>query len=374
MSDSESPKRVRKKKGGEDAATPQEDAAAATGSSGDPDPDPAPEPAATPDPAAKPAPARERGPAPNPWLQPDRELEQRRSARMEDILRARRPQGRGPLGRGSGMWLWATIGVVTAGLLSTTIHVLQPDQSGIVTTFGRYAGTIGPGLNFTMPWPVQRVVAQQAGKELTLALPDKDTETLMLTGDGQLIDVRAQVRWKVSDPKAYTFAAQDSEAMLRRLFDSAVRAGVAEQSFDTLRAGEGRGPLQQRIAARMQRVLDGWRAGVTLTGVELTATNPPTQLGETFRKIAKAEEDKRKNHEDAEAYARRIRSTAETEVANFDKAYQLYRIAPGVTRERIYYETVEQVLRNNPVTIGGTGPAALPAPPEAAPSAKPEGN
>jgi membrane protease subunit HflK len=271
------------------------------------------------------------------------------------------------------MWLLGAIGVLSAWLLSTSIHFLGPNESGIVTTLGRYAGTIGPGFNLSMPWPLQHVVTHEAGKEEPLLLPDKDTETLMLTRDGQLIDVRAQVRWKVSDLRAFTFGFNDSEAALRRLADSMVRTGVAEQTFDELRQGRNRAELQQRIAGRMQRVLDGWHTGVTLGSVELTATNAPAQLAETFHKIDKANDDARKNHDAAVTYAARIRSKAETETAAFDKAYGLYRIAPAVTRERIYYETVEQVLQNNPVVIGGSGAGVPPTPLDDKAAAKPEG-
>lgn len=341
MSESDGPKRGRKKKGGE-----------IDPGAGDQGASPSAEPARKPEPAV------------NPWLQPGDDTAQRRSARMEDILRARRPGGVSILRRGgNALWLWGGLGMLSALLLSTSIHVLQPGESGLVTTLGRFSGTIGPGLNLTLPWPFQHVISRQTGKEQTLLLPDKDTETLMLTLDGQLIDVRTQVRWKVSDLRAYTFATSDSEAALRRLADSTIRAAVAEQTFDQLRGGQARAELQQRIGGRMQRVLDGWHAGISLAGVDLTATNAPAQLAETFKKIGKANEDSRKNHEAAVAYSARIRSKAETETAAFDKAYEMYKIAPRVTRERIYYETVEQVLQNNPVTIGGSSGTALPAPP-----------
>lgn len=316
-------------------------------------------------------PAPESHAAYNPWLSPTEEPPQRRSARMEDILR--RPGSTFPdrFG-GNALWLIGALGLVSAWLLSTAIHVLGPDDRGIVTTLGRHAGMIGPGTTLTLPWPIQRVVIQETGKEQVLLMPDKEAETLMLTRDGELIDVRALVRWSVSDLKAFTYATIDGEAALRRLADSTLRAAVAELSFDELRSGKRQAEVQQRAAGQLQRVLDAWHTGIKVGGIELTATNPPARLAETFKKIDQASEDARKNHEAAIAYAARIRYSADTESAAFDKAFEQYRIAPAVTRERIYYETVERVLRNNPVQIGGSGPA-IAAPPSDKAQAAQEG-
>lgn len=342
MSESESPQR-RRKKGDDQQPVP-------TGHDDGPGADPAVESASP----------------PNPWLFPVAEAApQRRSARMDDILR--RPGAALPGGlRGNAVWMVGALGLASAWLLSTAIHVLGPDDRAIVTTLGRHSGVLGPGTSLTMPWPIQHVIVREVGKEQTLLLPDKETETLMPTRDGELIDLRALVRWSVADIKAFTYATTDGEAALRRLADSAVRGAVAELTFDELRSGKRQAELQQRAAARLQRVLDAWHAGIRIGGIEITATNPPARLAESFKKIDQANEDSRKNHEAAIAYAARIRYSADTESAAFDKAFEQYRIAPAVTRERIYYETMERVLRNNPVVIGGSGPAA------AQPPAKPE--
>ena len=304
-------------------------------------------------------------PVRNPWHSPADDSAPRRSPRMDDILRQRDAMARSPFRRGgSGMWALAAIGVVSAWLLSTSLHVLPPNERGIVTTLGRYTGELAPGMNLTLPWPLQQVTTRETGREQVLMLPDKEAETLMLTRDGELIDVRSLVRWKIADLKSFTFASPDGEAALRRLSDSAIRAGVAEFTFDELRGGRRQAELQQRVIGRLQRVLDAWKSGIAVTAVELTAANPPARLAETFKKIDKANEDARKNHEAAVAYAARIRYSAETEANSFDKAYELYRIAPAVTRERIYYETIERVLRNNQVVIGNAGTGvALPPPP-----------
>lgn len=268
------------------------------------------------------------------------------------------------------MWALGALGIATAWLISTSLHFLAANEQGVVTTLGRYSGTLSPGLHLTLPWPLQQVSTRETGREQVLMLPSQEAETLMLTRDGELIDIRALVRWRISDLRAFTFVVPDGEATLQRLSDSAIRAGVAEFTFDELRDGKRQAELQQRVAGRLQRVLDAMKLGMIVGGVELTAANPPARLAETFKRIDKAHEDARKNHEAALAYAARIRYSAETEANAFDKAYPLYRIAPEVTRERIYYDTIERVLRNNRVVIGNAGTSVtLPPPPGEKPAA-----
>lgn len=364
MSESEGPKRGRKKAPENPASTPAE-----TPENGEASPPPAAEPSAPPEPEAP----------RNPWLPPlDEAAGQRRSASMDDLLRSRRQLPRSPLKPGSGaVWGLAAVGVLSAWLLSSSIHVLAQGERGVVTTLGRYAGTIGPGLNLTLPWPIQAVTRREVGKELVTLLPDKEAETLMLTRDGELIDLRLQVRWRITDLRQFTYAFPDGEAALRRLSDSAIRSAVAELTFDEIRSGKRQAELQQRVAQRMQRVLDGWKAGIAISAVEVTSTKAPAKLSDTFKKIDAANEEARKNHEVAVTYAGQLKYNAEAKARAFDRAYELYRIAPDVTRSRIYYETMEKVLRNNQVVIGGTGTGvALPPPPTAKPNAAParEGN
>ncbi len=262
---------------------------------------------------------------------------------------------------------WALLGSRSAWLMSTSIHVLAQGERGVLTTLGRYDGTLGPGLNITMPWPFQQVLRRDVGQEKTTPLPEKEAETLMLTSDGELIDVRLQVRWQVKDLRAFTYAFPDGEAAIRRLADSAIRAAIAETTFDDVRDGKRRAELQQRVTDRLQRVLDAWRAGVTIAGVEITDARPPAKLADTFKKIGAANEEAVKNRERALTYANQVRLDADAEAAAFDRAYQLYRIAPDVARAEIYYDTVEKMLRNNPVVIGsgnGVTPPAIDGKPQ----------
>lgn len=298
----------------------------------------------------------------NPWASGSEEPGQRRSASIEDIFRSRGGGG-SPL-RGTPRPAWfglAVVGVASAWLLSTSVHVLAPGERAVVSTFGRYAGTFSPGLNFTLPWPIQQVTRSDVGKEKVLALPDKESETLMLTRDGEVIDVRVQVSWRVNDLRAFTSAFPDSEAALRRMADAAVRGSVAELGFDEIIGGKRAADLQQRTQQRLQRLLDAMKAGITVSAIEVTQARPPAKLAETFKSLETATSDAAKNHQSANSWAYKIRYTAQVEAQAFDRAYANYRLAPGVWRTKMYHETMDKVLNANTVAIGGpAAPAAAP--------------
>lgn len=317
---------------------------------GKPEGDAAPEPAAG-------------EPVRNPWLNPDEASTPRRSARIEDIMRSGGGGGGGggPLG-GMRLGYWLVLGLVSTWLLSTSVHYLAGDERALVTTLGRYSGTIGPGINFTMPWPLQAVDRQLVGKESTTALPDKEIETLMPTRDGELVNLSFQVRWRVSDLRAYRYNLPQGEAALRRLADAQMRAAVAEMGYADITGGKRQGELQQRVTARMQRVLDAWKSGIVLSGVEVTRTSHPARLNDTFEAIAKASAEARKNREKAFTWRAEHLARARAEASDFQLIYGEYKLAPEVTRQRMYYETMARVLMNNDkVILGGSGAVTIPA-------------
>lgn len=321
------------------------------------------------EPAAESEPAKGEAPR-NPWLTPEPDLPPRRSASIDDIFRKGRgggsPGGLVPQGANAGLrWLpWLVAGAIGAWVLSTSVHVLAQDERALVTTMGRYSDTIGPGLHMTLPWPLQSVLRQSTGNEVRTQVPEKESETLMPTSDGELIDVTFQIRWRISDLRQYTFNLPDGEAAIRRLADAEMRASVAELPFDALWSGKRQADLQQRVIGRVQKVLDAWHSGVTVSAVEVLRAGPPARLADTFQKIGTAKEGASKNREDAERYRDQTVRDATVAAQDFDKAYASYKIAPAVTRRKMYDDMMARVLRNNPVIIGGTGMPAT-APPSA---------
>lgn len=315
------------------------------------------------------------GPSRNPWLPPAEEGEGRRSPRIDDILRQRRaPSGGGagwswpPLPGGDRARVilpWVIAGSALLLALSTSLHVLAQGQSGTVTTLGRYSRSLGPGTHLTLPWPIEAVTLRGGKGADVLALPDKGGEMLLLTRDGELIDLAFQLRWQIGDPRRFAAAFADPEASLRSLALAEMRAGVAELPFDEVYEGKRQAELQLRVAGRIQRALDAMRAGVKLDGIEVTRAQPPARLAEAFKKVgaAKAEMDKVRGQ--ALKWASETRKTAQSDAAGFSKVYAQYKIAPQVIRKQMYYETMERVLRNNQhIVVGGTG-AGAPASPRA---------
>lgn len=306
----------------------------------------------------------------NPWLAPDDGSAARRSANLDDIFRpgpARRRSGL--MGRAMrGSWLpWLVLAVASTTLLSSSIHLLGHDQQGVVMTLGRHTRDVGPGLALTMPWPIETVRPFSVAAAQILALPAKDGENLMLTRDGQLIDVAAQVRWKIADLDAFASGLKDPEAAIRGLADAELHAGIAELPFEPVWDGSRRGEITDRVRARMQAALDAWHSGVRIEAVEITHANAPGQLAESFLKVSNARTEARQHREKAEEWAARTINNAHAEAQDFDRIYQQYLAAPEITRRRMYYETMERVIGNNDrVIVGGNAAAAQIVVPEPA--------
>ncbi|HQN53743.1 MAG TPA: protease modulator HflK [Novosphingobium sp.] len=332
----------------------------------------------------------------SPWLPPAKDEAARRSAGLDDILRQRRGGGKGggdPLrslpGRAvqGAWWRWALAGSLCAWLVTTTVHVVGQGEKGVVTTMGRFSHLADPGVTLTLPWPVQAIALRTAGKVEQMAVPEGAGENLLVTRDGQLIDLTFQMRWKVSDLRQFEYQVSDPEAALRSLAAAQMRAAVAELPFNPLWDGSRQGELQARVLARTQAVVDSWRMGVRLEGIDITRANPPARLGPAFSRITEAREEARKAQERAQEWAASALEGARAEADAYDAVYAQYKISPEVTRQRMYYETMERVLANNPKIIaeggavnlnlpdGGktpTPPAAAPAPPAAPAGGKTE--
>lgn len=306
----------------------------------------------------------------NPWLKPDDYTGgERRSANIEDIFRARRKGPGGPGGGGGGgfpglpprangkSW-WPVIlgGAALIWLFSTTAHQLSPKEQGIVTTFGKYTRTIGSGVNFTLPWPLQQVQTRDVTSVTNDVIPLGEGENLVLTSDQNLIDLSYQVRWNIKDLELYTFAATDPEATVREVAEAAMRLSVAEVPLKAVWDGTGRGQLEANTRRRMQAILDAYRTGVNVIGVDIKKADPPEKVADAFQKVNVAQQLAERDKNNAQAWAQQTLARAEGEAAAFDKVYAEYKAAPEVTRRRMYYETMERVLSaNDKVVVEANG-------------------
>ena len=253
------------------------------------------------------------------------------------------------------IYLWAVLAAVVLWLLFTTMHRIAPEERGVVTRFGRYSHTLGPGIGLTLPSPVDRVQKVDVENIRNIDLGSTGTETLMLTGDQNIIDIAYSVRWNIRDPEQYLFELAEPDETIREVAESAMRATISGVSLDGA-MGEKRGEIEAQVTEIMQRILDGYRAGVVIRGVAIKQADPPAAVNEAFKEVTAAQQQAQRYINEANAYATQLTQKAQGEAAAFDKVYAEYRLAPEVTRRRMYYETMERVLQNVDKTIvEGTG-------------------
>lgn len=315
---------------------------------------------ATPPPTGEDAP---KGPR-NPWLPGGSEDRPRRSASIEDIFKNRGPEGPrragGPGGPrfqlpqrpGGGSWLPIGIGaIVLLWVGMTSVHQVAPREQAIVTTFGKYSSTLNPGLNLSLPWPIQQVAVENVSEIRSIRIPGGPEEKLILTGDQNLIDLSYLIRWSIKDLKQFRFQLAEPEETLQEVGEAAMRASVAEHELDRVLSGAGRADIEQSVRVRMQEVLDAYRSGIVVQGIEIQKTDPPEQVVESFKDVSAAQQDANAAMNVARTYEQQLLAKAQGDAAAFDKIYEEYKLAPEVTRRRLYYETMESVLGKTDKTV-----------------------
>ena len=307
---------------------------------------------------------KQRGPR-NPWLPPGGDTPPRRSASIEDIFRGRDPRrgGGGPGGPAGGFprlpqrpggksWFPLIVGAIALVWVGfTTVHMVGPKEEATITTFGKYSRTVGPGMQFSLPWPIQNVAVTDVTSIKRYSIPEGDTEKLMLTSDQNLIDLTYLVRWNIKDLKLFNYRLADPEQSVREVAEAAMRASIAEVPLDAALSGAGRGQVEQSVRERMQRILDGYRSGVLIQGVEIKKADPPAKVIGAFQQVTAAQQDAERDRSNARAWAQQLLARAQGDATAFDKVYQEYRLSPEVTKRRMYYETMERVLSKNDKVI-----------------------
>ncbi|MEO5973076.1 MAG: FtsH protease activity modulator HflK [Sphingomicrobium sp.] len=245
---------------------------------------------------------------------------------------------------------WGVLGLVLLWLLFTTMHRIAPEERGVVTRFGRYSHTLGPGIGLTLPSPIDQVRKIDVENIRNIDLGTAGTETLMLTGDQNIIDIAYSVRWNIRDPELYLFELAQPDETIRQVAESAMRAAVSRVSLNDA-IGEGRGDIETQVSEIMRQVLDSYRAGVRIQGVAIKQADPPNAVNDAFKEVTAAQQEAQSYVNQARAYALQLTAKAQGEATSFDKVYEEYRLAPGVTRRRMYYETMERVLSKVDKTI-----------------------
>jgi len=264
-------------------------------------------------------------------------------------------------------------GVVGLWLISG-FYVVQPNEEAVVSTFGAYTRLAGPGLRYHVPAPFERITKvpvttlqrTDIGGIPGAEAPD---ESLMLTGDENIVDLSFSVTWRVSDAPNYVFNIKDPDGAVKAVAEASMREVVGRTALQPL-ISTGRGQVQAQTLVLMQQILDSYRAGIHIDEVQIRNAGPPKQVVEAFREVATASQNAESSVNVARGEAARIVQSAigyraqvvreaEGEAARFNQVYDQYKLAPAVTRERLYLETMQRVLANsNKVIIDGKGTTA----------------
>jgi membrane protease subunit HflK len=269
-------------------------------------------------------------------------------------------------------------GTVALGLLIvwalTGFYQVDAAERGVVTRFGRFVSSTEPGLRWHIPWPVE--ARQIVNVETIEGISD---QTRMLTSDENLVDINIAVQYRRAEPVAYAFNVRNPDETLKEVSESAIREIVGRSELDFV-LEQGRQEITAKTKELIQRTLDSYKSGIEVTTVNLQGVSVPEQVQSSQRDAIKAREDRERlaleaqayandilpkakgsaarQSEDAIAYKARIVADAEGEAQRFTQLLQSYQRAPGVTRQRLYFETLEEVFGNtNKVLVDtkGTG-------------------
>jgi membrane protease subunit HflK len=251
--------------------------------------------------------------------------------------------GGGLPGRSGSLILWAFVALVVLWLLFTSFHSIAPGQRGVVTRFGRYSSTLGPGIGLTLPSPIDRVKKIDVENIRSEDLGSASSEDLMLTGDQNLLDIAYSVRWNIRTPELYLFELAQPDQTIREVVESAMRSVISRVTLNDA-MGDKRAEIETQVAETMQRILDGYHSGIQIQGIAIKEADPPAAVNDAFKEVTAAQQDAQSYINQARAYALQLTAKAQGEATAFDKVYEQYRLAPDVTRRRMYFESMEQVL------------------------------
>jgi modulator of FtsH protease HflK len=292
----------------------------------------------------------------NPWSQPPgggKPRGPRGNSALDELanqLRGIFSGGRMPQGNQTSMIKYGAIALALMWIIFTSFHRIEAQQEGVVTRFGKYAGRLEPGIGMTLPSPIESVEKVDVRAINTTNIPDAEGLNLVLTGDQNIIDLAYSVRWDKSNPENYLFELANPDETLREAAESSMREVIGQVTL-TAAFGAGRGQIESNVTRRMQQLLNAYHSGITIRGVSIRHVKPPAEVVEAFNQVTVKQQQMQGNINNANTYKQQVIAKAQGEAAAFDKVYEQYRLAPGVTRRRMYYDTMELVLSNTDKTI-----------------------
>jgi membrane protease subunit HflK len=268
--------------------------------------------------------------------------------------------GRSGGGGGFGL-LFVGLGLLAVVWLYSAIYVVDEQEQAVVLRFGKYHETVGPGLNIYFP-PIDRKFQENVTRERAYSKQGQ-----MLTEDENIIEVPLTVQYKISNLQDFVLNVDMPETSLQHATDSAVRHVVGSTEMDQVLT-EGREQMAGDVRERLQRFLDTYRTGITVTQVNLQSAAAPREVQEAFDDVIRAREDEQREKNQAETYANgvvpeargqaqrliedasgyrdEVISRAQGEADRFTALVAEYRKAPEVTRERLYLDTMQQMMSN----------------------------
>ena len=275
------------------------------------------------------------------------------------------------------MGTFPLIGIFIVLWLLTGIYVVGPDEVGVVQTLGKYSRAAQSGLNYHFPYPIETVstpkVTEVKRIEIGFRTVGKNQyqtisrESLMLTGDENIVDAEMIVQYRIKDPVAYTFNFIEPELTVRQASEASLRTVVGRHNIDEALTS-GKFMIQEEAKELIQNILDKYNTGILVVAVQLQDVSPPEQVISAFKDVASAKEDKNRMVNQAEGYRNdvipkargeaqaQIREAegykeariarAEGDVSKFNAVLKEYRKSKEVTETRLFLETAEEILSN----------------------------
>jgi len=275
------------------------------------------------------------------------------------------------------MGTFPLVGILLVLWFLTGIYVVGPDEVGVVQTLGKYSRAAQSGLNYHFPYPIEKVskpkVTEVKRIEIGFRTVGKNQyqtisrESLMLTGDENIVDAEMIVQYRIKDPVAYTFNFIEPELTVRQASEASLRTVVGRHNIDEALTS-GKFMIQEEAKELIQNILDKYNTGILVVAVQLQDVSPPEQVISAFKDVASAKEDKNRMVNQAEGYRNdvipkargeaqaQIREAegykkariarAEGDVSKFNAVLKEYRKSKEVTETRMYLETAEEILSN----------------------------
>jgi membrane protease subunit HflK len=316
------------------------------------------------------APGGRKGEPRNPWLPPSgRKPRGPKGAggqpSIEELIRRGRDRFNGLPGGGRPIWGFALAAFVALWLISTSLHRIGPDDRGVITRFGRYAGILKPGIGLTFPAPVDVVTPVNVEERHSFDVPASGGANLLLTRDQDLVNLTYTVNWSVRDPDLYLFNLPGAqEDVIRDAAQAAMREAVAGLGFDQVTGG-AQADLVTRVTTRTQDLLDRYHAGVLVEGVTIRQAVLPSQLDDAVKGVADAQASVKSAITDANRDVAKDVVDARAQAQTFDQAYDAYKLSPQVTRSRMYYDMMEAILARSGKVVVDAPNVTVQVPPAA---------